>query len=355
MQESALRCRTVLQWGGSPRPREHSPLNQDGSKEGYVQREYLGPPRKMADIQMAIAEEVRRDGFNLGDVGTTLRKTMGNSGAGQEKAMISGLNDIPDIKRYFRPGTHSSSLGGPTYDIKVPSFDATLWRYMDFAKFVSLLEDRSLFFARADKLGDPFEGAWSDVNHKLLEQGKKAETSNDVSNWVEAWSLIARNARVQRRFTLVNCWHASDYESEAMWRLYSGVGYGVAVRTDFKSLVHSFTERVPDIIANVEYLSYEDQPMPWSINAPFLHKRLSFAHEQEVRAIIRCYNYRETDREDVCEVGIPFSVDPVDLVQEVVVSPYAESWMLELVRSVPRRYGLNNPVRPSSMVRNPIW
>ena len=96
---------------------------------------------------MAIAEEVRRDGFNLGDVGTTLRKTMGNSGAGQEKAMISGLNDIPDIKRYFRPGTHSSSLGGPTYDIKVPSFDATLWRYMDFAKFVSLLEDRLFCFS----------------------------------------------------------------------------------------------------------------------------------------------------------------------------------------------------------------
>ena len=30
---------------------------------------------------------------------------------------------------------------------------------MDFTKFVSLLEKRALFFARADQLGDPFEGA----------------------------------------------------------------------------------------------------------------------------------------------------------------------------------------------------
>ena len=39
-----------------------------------------------------------------------------------------------------------------------PSSDAILWRYMDFTKYVSLLEKRALFFARADKLEDPFEG-----------------------------------------------------------------------------------------------------------------------------------------------------------------------------------------------------
>jgi hypothetical protein len=37
--------------------------------------------------------------------------------------------------------------------------ETRLWRYMDFAKFVSLLETRSIHFARADVLGDSFEGA----------------------------------------------------------------------------------------------------------------------------------------------------------------------------------------------------
>ena len=37
--------------------------------------------------------------------------------------------------------------------------ETELWRYMDFAKFVSMLEQRSIYFARADVLGDPFEGA----------------------------------------------------------------------------------------------------------------------------------------------------------------------------------------------------
>ena len=48
-----------------------------------------------------------------------------------------------------------------------PPADAVLWRYMSFTKFVSLLTKKSLFFARADKLGDPFEGSLSQVNIDL--------------------------------------------------------------------------------------------------------------------------------------------------------------------------------------------
>ena len=38
------------------------------------------------------------------------------------------------------------------------SDDIKLWRYMDFYKFESLLENKRLIFPRADKLGEPFEG-----------------------------------------------------------------------------------------------------------------------------------------------------------------------------------------------------
>jgi hypothetical protein len=42
---------------------------------------------------------------------------------------------------------------------KLPEPHTPLWRYMDFAKFVAMLKDRALYFARADMLGDQFEGA----------------------------------------------------------------------------------------------------------------------------------------------------------------------------------------------------
>ena len=81
---------------------------------------------------------------------------------------IHGLCSIPGIEQYIRPGTHTSSSGGPPFDIEIPPIETKLWRYMDFAKFVSLLESRALFFVRADKLDDPFEGALSEVNKAII-------------------------------------------------------------------------------------------------------------------------------------------------------------------------------------------
>jgi len=42
---------------------------------------------------------------------------------------------------------------------EVPKANAPLWRYMDFSKFVSLLMNKGLYFARADTFDDFFEGA----------------------------------------------------------------------------------------------------------------------------------------------------------------------------------------------------
>ena len=52
-------------------------------------------------------------------------------------------------------------------DFKTPPQEALLWRYLDFTKFVALLDASALFFVRADKLGDPFEGTLSPVNLAL--------------------------------------------------------------------------------------------------------------------------------------------------------------------------------------------
>ena len=275
-----------------------------------------------------------------------------------------GLREIPGIETHVRPGTRYHRYFGPTHQIETPSFDTTLWRYTDLARFLSLLEQEELFFARLDRLGDPFEGAWSEVNLRMIRSGLQASPRTEHHSAMEAWRTLVMNSREQRRYTLINCWHAGEHESEAMWKLYSGQGYGLAIRTDFKTLLHSFTERVPDIVGQVDYISYDTGFMPWSLRSPFLHKRLSFAHEREVRAVMQCFKFKAGNRpdvqafdysKDVCDAGLGFPVDPSELVQEVVISPYAESWMLTLVESVCERYGATMSVRMSDMRKDPVW
>ena len=42
--------------------------------------------------------------------------------------------------------------------------DIKVWRYMDFTKLVSLIDSLRLYFTRADKFEDPFEGSFPKIN-----------------------------------------------------------------------------------------------------------------------------------------------------------------------------------------------
>jgi hypothetical protein len=55
-------------------------------------------------------------------------------------------------------------LIGSIPGIDETSDDSTIWQYMDFAKLVSILERRELFFVRIDRVTDPYEGRLSDFN-----------------------------------------------------------------------------------------------------------------------------------------------------------------------------------------------
>ena len=163
------------------------------------------------------------------------------------------------------------------------SEDILLWRYMDFTKFVFLISTKSLFFCRADLLGDPFEGSYSKANVKLrpyvykdLEQDQFIKMTNQMANFAK-WS---------REWTYVNCWHANEYESAAMWDLYGKTNHAVAIVTDYKTLKAVLPEKA--YLGLVNYIDYEKEWLPeGNTFYPFMHKRKSFEHEREVRAIIQ--------------------------------------------------------------------
>ena len=209
-----------------------------------------------------------------------------------------------------------------------PKNDAVLWRYMDFTKFVSLLETQSLFSARADKLGDPFEGAYSKVNATLrpmLYEGKIPEFG---------LQQIAAVEKEARRFTTINCWHEANHESAAMWRLYSRERDGIAIKTDFKSLNQSFTCSDKIFIGKVNYVDYDTAFIPeGSLFFAYLHKRQSFEHEKEVRAITLNMPTRDGKidlSQEVYAIGAYYAVDLSLLVQEVIVALYADDWFIKL-------------------------
>ena len=203
-----------------------------------------------------------------------------------------------------------------------PPLDAILWRYMDFAKYISLLDRRALFFARADTLDDPFEGSVTEATPRLPGE--------------HTGGLVALR-RAMRSNIFVNCWYESDDESAAMWKLYAR-NAGIAVRSTFAGLAKSILTERRIYVGRINYIDYVADPMPTN-NAftPFLHKRKSFEHEREVRAVSQEYKGEEFYEELIQDGdGIYYRVDVHTLINEVVVAPSAKTGNSSLLNRLPR-------------------
>jgi hypothetical protein len=91
--------------------------------------------------------------------------------------------------------------------------NASLWRYMDFTKFIDLLERAQLFFARSDLLGDPFEGSLPPQHVAAL-----SAVASQAGRPPAATTEVTRLQSVLRYLVFVSCWHMNQGESAAMWK-----------------------------------------------------------------------------------------------------------------------------------------
>ena len=147
-----------------------------------------------------------------------------------------------------------------------------IWRYTDLAKFIWLLENQTLFFARADLLGDPHEGSLSDVTARLRDAQHTA-SGGDRPEWRWARGLSGTEdvTRHQIQSTFVNCWNMSEHEKALLWRVY---GRDLAIRSTYESLCDAFTATEPVFVGVVHYIDYRRHIIPLG-NAyyPLVYKR----------------------------------------------------------------------------------
>ncbi|MCX7192487.1 MAG: DUF2971 domain-containing protein [Proteobacteria bacterium] len=217
-----------------------------------------------------------------------------------------------------------------------------IWRYFDFPKLVHLLETSSLFFSRLDLLGDPFEGSVTTADLSALVQGwvSMSEESGTPAGYYE---LEHRHRNSDPRHSLfVSCWHMSDFESVAMWRLYAGDMKGIAL----KSTVGKLRTQLPSEgrIRRVKYIDYAVDKT--SHLSPAYCKRNAFEYEREVRAVIS-----RSSNPSLTGVSIKLNLDSI--VDEIRLSPELPPWMSDLLHQLLARYCVKAPCLPSLLDKQP--
>jgi hypothetical protein len=239
--------------------------------------------------------------------------------------------------------------------------ETVLWRYLDLPKFLAVIEDQALHFTRSDLMADRWEGSAGPVN---LEAGPLLYGEG----YARMRPQMAYARQQVRQEIYLNCWHASEHESAAMWSLYQNSGEGIAIRTTWGALKSSLGAPWPIRGGAVNYVDYRVTFIPeGNLFSPFMHKRVSFTHEREVRLVL----WSRLDRGPLGSLTVgeenaaaahgptPAGYDvPVDLAQltnQIYVAPEAAGWYAALVGKVIKRYNLSWDVLHSDLAADPIW
>lgn len=234
--------------------------------------------------------------------------------------------------------------------LKQPPPDTTIWRYIDLPKFLSLIHTRELFFPPFKFLDDSYEGS---MRWMLSE------------SFIESFSKFTQDQYTYiRKYSFVSCWHANDYESAAMWKLYLSNNQGIAIKTTVGKLTNSlswdkyrpyiFQPKMGLVIYRNDRIVAEQGTDDWaSDDLSLFCKRLSFEHEREYRVVFKT---TEGIREMIKEGGLSIPIDPETLIEEVYVAPTAPAWIKPLLQSIlETKYELNILVHQSSLDEKTLW
>ena len=230
---------------------------------------------------------------------------------------------------------------------------------MSFAKFVAILHTRTLFFPSLANLQDSFEGSFPDANVDLIADILQYEEETPEEQAFALKDFLDLNRKNRRSF-VVNCWFQGESESFAMWKLYADGGEGVAIKSNVSSLMNCFKGGQPVFVSPVQYIDYKSDTIDdLAFFARALVKRKGYEHEAEVRAYYSDIPMKDGEvdmsPESYERPGVSRQIDVDVLIEEVIVTPEAGSWFLELVKVVAAQYGLEAPIRPSSLADAPNW
>lgn len=221
-------------------------------------------------------------------------------------------------------------------NIKLPEDpDTVVWKYLDLSKFLDLLLSKKLFMSRSDKFEDQYEGTFSEPTYEEI---KKIAVNNPA---------FLQYYKSHREKVAVSSWHINEYESFAMWQIFTQNSEGLAIQSTVERLKKAldFEKNHEQYIGEVNYIDYKKEYIPFDdMFFPFLFKRKSFQYEREVRIIsdVTQSNIKLND-------GLKINVDINQLIEKIYIHPKSENWYKNLVIGLVSKLGFDFTIEKSDL------
>jgi hypothetical protein len=220
--------------------------------------------------------------------------------------------------------------------ISLPEDNETIvWKYLDLSKFLDMLLSQQLFMSRSDKFEDQYEGTFSEPTFEEIK--KIAANKPEFLDYYKS----------HREKVVISSWHINEYESFAMWQIFTKNNEGLAIQSTIGRLKAALQPetRVEQYIGNVNYIDYKKEYIPFDdAFFPFLFKRKSFQYEREVRIITDVSTHDISVNE-----GIKINVDLNQLIEKIYIHPKSENWYKKLVIELVSKLNFNIEIEKSDL------
>lgn len=220
--------------------------------------------------------------------------------------------------------------------IRIPSDpDTIVWKYLDLSKLIDLLLNRQLFMSRSDKFEDQHEGTFSEPTFKEIRK-----LSADNPGFLAYY-------KQRREKVVVSSWHLNEYESFAMWQIFTQKNEGLAIQSTIGRLQQALQPETSfdQFIGEVHYIDYKKEYIPFDNEFfPFLFKRQSFQYEREIRIITDVSTKNIT-----IDNGLKIDVDLSTLIERLYIHPKSENWYKNLVIELVKRLGFDFGIEKSDL------
>ena len=213
--------------------------------------------------------------------------------------------------------------------------DTIVWKYLDLSKFLDLLLSQKLFMSRSDKFEDQYEGTFSEPT---FEEIKKLAINNP--DFLDYY-------KTHREKVAISSWHINEYESFAMWQIFTQNSEGLAIQSTIGRLQKALEpeKNLKQYIGQVNYIDYKKEYIPFDdLFFPFLFKRKSFQYEREVRIISDT-----SDTKININDGIKINVDISQLIDKIYIHPKSENWYKNLVIELVSKLGFDIEIEKSDL------
>lgn len=265
---------------------------------------------------------------------------------------------MPYIERLSDP--HNPEVENYENAFALPELrdDQFLWRYLSIEQYLSLLLNSSLYFSRADRFGDEFEGTLPPATY----------LDPDIKPIYRAYRTLVH----------LNCWHVDCTESILMWNSYAPEG--IVIKTTLDNIIDSLDaeDNFSIHIGEVEYIDFTKSSLDLidrssesrrgNVIDLFQYKRKYYSDEREIRLITNTQATYERRNEpqggsqpvdalkQYEEEEIRIDSDLDCLLGDVIVHPGANQNTMKALKAITdRTHGLGDRLSRSEVEGEPSF